>query len=176
VKPYTADDVRLEGWWFMLGGGAGVINLNGEFHRGQEAGGADSRERILPERRVLKQFLDRLDLSRMARYEGVRTDVEDLRAAAIADPGRTYAVYLFRAKDDGQWGAHFVAAPFPFAYRGLLRLADIPAGTWRASWIDPASGREIVHGNIEAPGGELTLTIAAAFRLDLALLLERQQP
>ena len=35
-SPYTADAVRLEGWWFLLGGGAGVINLNGEFHRGQE--------------------------------------------------------------------------------------------------------------------------------------------
>lgn len=33
---YGVDAIRLEGWWFMLGGGAGCINLNGEFHRGQE--------------------------------------------------------------------------------------------------------------------------------------------
>lgn len=30
---YDVDAVRVEGWWFMLGGGAGCINLNGEFYR-----------------------------------------------------------------------------------------------------------------------------------------------
>ena len=35
---YTADAVRIEGWWFMLGGGAGNINLNGEYYRGNESG------------------------------------------------------------------------------------------------------------------------------------------
>ena len=56
-SPYTADAVRLEGWWFLLGGGAGVINLNGEYHRGQEEGAADTRDRILPQRKVLRDFV-----------------------------------------------------------------------------------------------------------------------
>ncbi|MCX6301068.1 MAG: DUF4038 domain-containing protein, partial [Bacteroidia bacterium] len=39
---YNVDAVRVEGWWFMLGGGAGCINLNGEFYRGQESGGINT--------------------------------------------------------------------------------------------------------------------------------------
>ena len=73
VKPYVADDVRLEGWWFLLGGGAGIINLNSEYHRGQPAGGPDTRERILPQRRILKTFMETLDLETIARFEGVKT-------------------------------------------------------------------------------------------------------
>jgi hypothetical protein len=170
VKPYTPDDVRLEGWWFMLGGGAGVINLNGEFHRGQEAGGTDSRERILPERRVLKQFLDRLDLDRMTRFGGVKTEAGGTRTSAIADPGRAYAVYLFHANDDGQWGAHFVAAPG--AYRDAVTLTAVPAGAYHVTWIDPATGRALEHAEVQSPGGDLTVT-TPPYSLDVALLLTR---
>ena len=56
VKPYTADDVRVEGWWFMLDGGAGFINLNGEYHRGCESGGKDTQALIVPQKRILKDF------------------------------------------------------------------------------------------------------------------------
>ena len=71
VKPYGVDDVRLEGWWFLLSGGAGVINLNGEYHRGQESGSADTRNQIVPQRRVLKNFVDSLDLTSISRFTGL---------------------------------------------------------------------------------------------------------
>ena len=62
VKPYTVDDVRAEGWWFMLGGGAGCISLNGEYYRGQETGGSDTQSRIVPEKKILRDFMDSLNL------------------------------------------------------------------------------------------------------------------
>ena len=58
VKPYTVDDVRAEGWWFMLGGGAGFIHLNGEYYRGQETGGLDTKTRIAPEKKILRDFME----------------------------------------------------------------------------------------------------------------------
>ena len=42
---YTADAARIEGWWFMLRGGAGIINLNGKFYRDQETGDVVTRMR-----------------------------------------------------------------------------------------------------------------------------------
>src|SRR5512139_2275207 len=111
VKPYTVDDVRIEGWWFLLGGGAGTINLNGEYHRGQETGGPDTRERIVPQRKVLKDFVESFALASMERFAGVDGVPAGAFASALAEPGRQYALYLFHAKDDGQWGAHFVATP-----------------------------------------------------------------
>ncbi|HXY41589.1 MAG TPA: DUF4038 domain-containing protein, partial [Vicinamibacteria bacterium] len=155
VKPYGALDVRLEGWWFLLGGGAGTINLNAEFHRGQEAGDADTRRTILPQRRVLKEFVSSLDLSRLARFEGVTGLAEGALASALAEPGRQYAVYLFHARDDGQWGAHFVATPG--RYREAVTLRAVPPGRYRLVWTDPASGRELGKSEMAWRGGDLTL-------------------
>ena len=89
VKPYVADDVRLEGWWFLLGGGAGIINLNSEYHRGQPSGGPDTRERILPQRRVLKTFMESLDLKTIARFEGVKNVPSGVVVSALATPGES---------------------------------------------------------------------------------------
>lgn len=168
VKPYGVDDVRLEGWWFLLGGGAGVINLNGEFHRGAEAGGADTRERILPQRRILKDFVASLDLSHVARFEGVTGLAPGVRASALAEPGRQYAVYLFHAKDDGQWGAHFVATPG--RYRDTLTLKAVPSGSYRLQWTDPQTGAAVGAETIAWRGGDLELR-TPEYALDVALRL-----
>ncbi len=168
VKPYGVDDVRVEGWWFLVGGGAGVINLNGEYHRGQELGGADTRERIVPQRRVLKDFMEGLDLASAARFEGIRGVPAGAYASALATPGREYAVYLFHAKPDGAWGAHFVATPGD--YRDTFTLQAIPAGRYRREWIDPANGAVREMGDLDWRGGDLDLT-TPAYTLDVALRL-----
>ncbi len=170
VKPYGVDDVRLEGWWFLLSGGGGVINLNGELHRGQEAGGADTRERIWPQRKTLKDFVETFDLAGLQRFEGVGLELQAAggRVAALAEPGRQYAAYIFHAADDGQWGAHFVATPGN--YRDTLTLPAVPAGRYVLAWIDPLSGRVRANETIESSGGELRLT-TPDYTLDVALSL-----
>ena len=166
VKPYGVDEVRLEGWWFLLSGGAGVINLNGEYHRGQETGGADTRERIVPQRKILKDFVESLDLTSIARFDGVREIPSGAFAGALATAGRQYAVYLFHAKDDGQWGAHFVATPG--TYRDTITLSTIPASGYRLEWVDPASGAIKGSRQLNWRGGDLSVT-TPAYSLDIAL-------
>ncbi len=166
VKPYTVDDVRVEGWWFLVGGGAGTINLNGEYHRGQEKGGPDTRERIVPQRKVLKDFVESFDVSSMARFEGVAGVPTGAFASALAETGRQYALYLFHAKGDGQWGAHFVATPG--AYRDTLTLKAVPAGSYRLEWVDPVSGGVRASDAVRWRGGDLALT-TPAYSIDVAL-------
>jgi hypothetical protein len=166
VKPYTVDDVRVEGWWFLVGGGAGTINLNGEYHRGQETGGVDTRERILPQRKVLKDFVEGFDLASMARFDGVAGVPAGAFASALADPGKQYALYLFHAKGDGQWGAHFVATPG--SYRDTLTLKAVPAGTYQLEWVDPVSGVVTASEAVRWGGGDLALTTPPYF-IDVAL-------
>jgi hypothetical protein len=166
VKPYTVEDVRVEGWWFLVGGGAGTISLNGEYHRGQETGGPDTRERILPQRRVLKDFLLSFDLASMERFGGVGAVPAGAFASAIAQPGRQYALYLFHAKDDGQWGAHFVATPG--SYRDTFALRAVPAGSYRLEWVDPVSGVVRASETVRWAGGDLALT-TPPYSLDVAL-------
>jgi len=165
---YTADAVRLEGWWFLLGGGAGVINLNGEFHRGQEQGAADTHERILPQRKALREFVEGLDLAGLARFEGVGDLPVGALASALAEPGRQYAVYLFHAQEEAEWGAHFV--PSPGSYRDRLTLRGVPRGRYRAEWVAPASGAVVATEAIEWAGGHLKLT-TPPYTLDMALRL-----
>jgi len=166
VKPYTVDDVRVEGWWFLLGGGAGTINLNGEYHRGQERGGPDTRDRILPQRKVLKNFVEGFDLTSMMRFDGVTGVPTGAHASALAAPGRQYAVYLFHASDDGKWGAHFVATPG--RYRDTLTLKAVAAGTYRLEWVDPVTGVVRASDTVRWRGGDLALT-TPAHSVDVAL-------
>jgi len=166
VKPYTVDDVRVEGWWFLLGGGAGVINLNGEYHRGQERGGRDTRERIVPQRRILREFVDGLDLAPMERLTGVTGLPAGALVSALSEPGKQYALYFFHARDDGQWGAHFVATPG--SYRDRLTLPAVPAARYRLEWVDPTSGAVLSAESLDWGGGDLTLA-TPAYSIDIAL-------
>jgi hypothetical protein len=170
-SPYPADAVRLEGWWFLLGGGAGVINLNGEYHREQEEGGADTRETIVPQRRILREFMESLDLAGLSRFEGVKDVPPGALASALAEPGRQYAVYLFHAREEEEWGAHFVAAPG--RYRDAVTLGAVPRGRYRREWVAPASGEVVGSETIDWAGGDMKVT-TPPYTLDLALRMRRR--
>lgn len=172
VKPYSAEDVRLEGWWFMLRGGAGFINLNGEYYRGQESGGTDTREKIVPQKKILKDFLQSLDLTGLTRFTDFGGVPSDAFASALAKEGKQYAFYLFHAAYDEKWGAHFVAKPG--SYRDSITFRKIPAGTYELEWIDPATGAVKNTNNLKWTGGDLALT-TPEYMVDLALRM-RVQP
>jgi hypothetical protein len=170
TKPYTVEDVRVEGWWFMLQGGAGFINLNGEYRRDQESGGKDTQAVIIPQKKILKDFMDRLDLARMVRFTNFSGVPADAFGGAIAEEGKQYALYVFHGTNDGKWGAHFIAKPA--SYRDTITLRGIPPGTYRLEWVDPSTGAERGTDNIRWAGGDLTIR-TPAFRIDLALRMRR---
>jgi hypothetical protein len=166
VKPYGVEEVRMEGWWFLLNGGAGVINLNGEYCRGQETGGVSTHEKIVPQRRILREFVESLDLASIARFEGLSGIPSGALAGALAITGREYAIYIVHAKDDGDWGAHFVGTPG--TYRDTFTLKAIPEGTYRLDWIDPATGSIKESTSLDWRGGDLGVT-TPIYSLDVAL-------
>jgi hypothetical protein len=170
-SPYDPDAVRLEGWWFLLGGGAGVINLNGEYHRGQEGGGADTQEKIVPQRRILKDFVLDFDLAGLSRFEGVKDLPAGALASALAEPGKQYALYLFHAHEEQEWGAHFV--PTPGRYRDTVTLQAVPPGPYRLEWLAPATGGVKSAETVDWAGGDLKVT-TPAYTLDVALRMRRR--
>jgi hypothetical protein len=166
TSPYTSTDIRLEGWWFMLSGGAGFINLNGEYRGGREAGGDETRKVIVPQKKILLDFMNRLGLagiSRFTTFEGVPADAF---ASALANPGREYALYVFHGTHDGKWGAHFTAKSG--SYRETLTLKAVPAGSYRAEWMDPATGAVTDSEDFTWPGGDLAIT-TPVYSIDTAL-------
>jgi hypothetical protein len=165
TKPYSLDDVRAEGWWFLLRGGAGLINLNGEFHRGQETGAKDTRDAILPQKRILRNFMLRFDLSRTEAFPGLDGVPADAVAAAIADPGRQYGIYIFHGRTGPH---HFVTVQG--AYQDSLTLKSIPKGKYLLEWIDPAGGFVKGAQAIDWAGGNLEVN-TPHYSLDIALRL-----
>lgn len=165
-SPYTADAVRLEGWWFMLGGGAGCINLNGEFYRGQESGGAITQNQIVPEKKALKDFMNSLDLSGLSRFTNFSGTPSGAFCNALAATGKQYAFYLFHGAYESEWGSHFV--PKTGNYQDTLTLNAVPTGKYKIEWIDPALGTMKSTENMDWTGGDLQLK-TPVYLIDIAL-------
>jgi hypothetical protein len=145
--------VRLEGWWYMFGGGAGCINLNGEFYRGQETGGIITRNQIVPQRKVLKDFMYSFDLSGLSRYNNFSGTPSDAFCNVLAEPGKQYAFYLFHGTYENEWGSHFL--PKTGNYSDTLTINSIPAGNYKIEWIEPETGTIKSTENLNWTGGNL---------------------
>ncbi len=169
---YDVDAIRIEGWWFMLGGGAGSINLNGEYYRGHETGGMNTQKSIVPQRKVLHEFMVGLDFVGMSRFFDFSVTSHDAFSNAIAENGKQYAFYIFHGAYEGEWGAHFM--PKPGNYRDTLTLNAIPAGTYFVEWIDPASGAVKNSERLIWAGGNLQV-ITPPYAIDIALRISKNK-
>lgn len=168
---YGKEAIRLEGWWFMLGGGAGCINLNGEFYRGHEEGGQNSQSYIVPQKKVLKEFMDRLKLKGLSRFTSFSSNVKDGFCNMLAQEGKQYALYIFHGAYESEWGAHFIS--HPGNYHDTIRLKNIPAGHYSIDWIDPATGSKKYTEKIEWSSGDLML-ITPVYTLDIAMRMNKK--
>jgi hypothetical protein len=165
-NPYTADAVRVEGWSFMLGGGAGCINLNGEYYRGQETGGSITQNEIVPQKKVLINFINSLDFVKMSRFSNFSGTPPLAFCSALYENGKQYALYLFHGAYESEWGSHFM--PEPGTYRDTLTLDSFPAGTYLKDWIAPISGTVTNSESFEWNGGNLEM-ITPSYTVDIAL-------
>jgi hypothetical protein len=157
------NDVRLETWEFMVGGGAGHINLNGEYYRGQEAGGADTQTGIVPQKKVLRDFMNSFDFVHMSRLTDF-TAPSGTVASAMGENGKQYALYIFHGKLTN--GCFWVGTPGN--YQDEITLNTIPAGTYRLEWIDPATGA-VKHTETRTHVGAKLVLKTPAYSMDLAL-------
>lgn len=167
---YTADAVRLEGWWFMLRGGAGIINLNGKFFRGQESGDLITRTQIVPQKKILKDFMNNLDLNGLSLFTDFKVASSMTSSNGIAESGKQYAIYLFHAAPDKEWGCSFV--PEQGKYCDTLTINTVPAGTYVAEWIDPVSGSVKSSVRLNHKEGNLKL-VTPVYPLDIVLRINK---
>jgi hypothetical protein len=168
---YTVDAVRLEGWWFMLGGGAGCINLNGELHRGQESGGINTQSYIVPQKKALYDFLTGFDLRGLIRFDDFSGTPDSAFCNILAETGKQYALYMFHGVFEDEWGAHFI--PLPGKYRDTITLNDVPLGAYLLEWIYPSSAEIKRSEKLDWSGGKLVLNTPEYF-LDLAMKMRRR--
>jgi hypothetical protein len=168
---YDVDAIRLEGWWFMLGGGAGCINLNGEFCRGQESGSINTQFYIVPQKKVLKDFMNSLDLMGLSRFPDFSGTYSDAFCNVLSENGKQYALYIFHGIYEGDWGAHFI--PKPGNFLDTLILNKIPAGDYFLEWIEPSTGSVKNSEKLSWVGGNLMLK-TPAYSLDIAMRMRKR--
>ena len=161
------NSVRLETWEFMVGGGAGHINLNGEYYRGQETGGDDTHNGIIPQKKVLRDFLTSFDFVLMSRLTDF-TAPKDAIVSTMAENGKQYALYIFH----GWLKNHSFWVGTPGDYQDEIALNTIPAGTYRLEWIDPATGA-VKHTETRTHVGAKLVLKTPAYSMDLALRMRR---
>jgi hypothetical protein len=172
----TRDAVyRMEGWDFLLAGGGLYNNLDYSFTVGREdgtfafpatqpgGGGKELRKQL----RALKEFISGFDFVRMKPDEKTLAGEAPagLSVRGLSEAGRAYAFYLRPppVKKGEKVPKH--------ADEVVLRLA-LPAGSYRAEWIDPASGKVVKEEAFDHADGERRLT-APAFAEDVALRVRR---
>lgn len=150
---------RGEAWDFLLAGGAIFDNLDYSFAAGHESGdfaypatqpGGGSKA-LREQLHILHQFMDSFDLIRMKSDDTVIRGGLPAGATArvLAEPGKAYAVYL-------RGGS-----------RADLTLS-LPAGAYRAEWINTKDGQTIADLSLKSDAG-MTALQSPAYQDDIAL-------
>ena len=154
---------RTEGWEFLLAGGSVFSNLDWSFTAEAEAGthplpqdfhygggGAPLRNQLA----FLKRFLESFDLVRLRPARSVIRHGTPPGATvhALGRRGREYAIYV--SGGSGQ---------------ARLQLG-LPAGSYRAQWVDPKTGRTTKRALVRHAGGTVTL-VSPVYSDDVALAI-----
>jgi len=166
---------RVQGWEFILAGGALYNNLDYSFAPGREDGtyaypqqqpGGGSAT-LRGQLRVLRDFMDSIGFVRMSPATSVLRSgaPEGASALILAAPGKGYALYLHHGRERSGRGAKYAVDPAPQIARLSL---DLPAGSYRAEWIDTKNGKVAKREDFSHGGGPRTLA-SPQYSEDVAL-------
>jgi hypothetical protein len=153
---------RLEGWDFMIAGGAIYSNLDYSFSVGHEdgsgkinapGGGGPVLQRQL---QIMKEFLEGFDFVKMAPDDSIIKGgvPEKATARALVSRGSQYAIYI----NGGTKAALAV---------------DLAPGRYMAEWLNTKTGNIDTSGLIDHAGGTSTLE-SPEYKEDIALRIMRR--
>lgn len=154
---------RLEGWDFMIAGGAVYDNLDYSFTVGHEdgtagidapGGGGALLHRQL---KILKDFITGFNFVRMKPDDSIikSTLPQNRTARALIEKGRAYAIYINGANVDNL-------------------VLELPAGTYRAEWVNTKTGQVDKQETFQHEGANRTLR-SPEYTDDIALRILRSQ-
>jgi hypothetical protein len=160
---------RREAWDFILAGGALYNNLDYSFTVGHEdgtfkypttqpGGGTPTLRQQL---RYLAEFMSALPFVRMKPDNSILSDVKPngMSARALVEAGKLYALY-FRPT-----GTNQPAGAVSFSLQ-------LPAGNYRAEWINPVDGKTLNQETFSHKSGARTIGYPE-IKEDLALRIRR---
>ena len=152
---------RGEGWDFMIAGGAIYSNLDYSFTPDAEDGTAKPNapggggRALRQQLRILKEFIEVFDFVKMTPDNSVVKGGVPAKATAraLVEKGKAYAIYL-----RGGTQADLVL--------------DLPAGAWKAEWLNTRTGAIEQPQTFQHPGGPKTLA-SPPYTEDIALRVKQ---
>jgi len=161
---------RVEAWEFIVGGGASFNHLNGRFTPEDPAGNTPDNVRILSGLRNLRDFIYSFNFLKMSPDKSfVLSGVpEGVYCRGLCQPGQQYALYHHHSRLEERNHYYIVT---PGDYRETLQLS-LPGGTYKADWIDPATGSVLSTATFAHQGGNQTF-ITPTHTVDVALRIKR---
>jgi hypothetical protein len=159
---------RVEAWEFIVGGGASFNHLNSRFTAANPGGHTPDNEQVLSALKKLKDFIYSFDFVKMRPDKGfVMSGIPaGIFCRGISEPGEQYALYHHHSRLEERSEYYIVA---PGRYAETLEL-NLPAGNYKADWVDPASGR--ILDSLTAVGGGHKLH-SPEHKVDIALRVKR---
>ena len=135
---------RAEAWEFVVGGGAGFNQLNGQFKAANPAGDTPDNHRVLAVLRNLKAFMVSFDFLKMKPdMSMVKSEIgENTFCRGMSEPGKQYAIYLHHSIRPKPLAANTRLQQYkalPGEYQHDLRLYRRPAISGR---VDRAGVRQ----------------------------------
>ncbi len=163
-------DSRVEAWEFIVGGGGSFNQLNGLYTVQNPAGKTPENEMILKSLSALKDFMAGFDFLKMRPGTSfVASKIPaSLHLRSISESGHQYALYLHHGQG-GKKSAYKVV-PGDFVEKLTLKL---PAGSYKADWVNPSSGQEIGTETFTHRGGNRAFT-TPRHSVDMALRIKLQ--
>jgi len=161
LMPTYSNAYRIQGWKYLMCGGALYNNLDFTFQVGHEDGSGKVEfacdgysgcgdARVRSEIGVLASFFNSIDFVKMQPAPEIFVVYfGDKNLYALANPGKQYAIYV--ESGENSW------------YR-----LQIPFGTYNVEYIDPITGFKIREDQIEHSEGDLRLD-GPDYHFDLAI-------
>jgi hypothetical protein len=119
----------------------------------QPGGGSPALRRQLG---ILKRFMNSFDFVRM----------KPVAPGVLAEPGKQYAVYIHH-------GQAVKGYPVDSSEREAQVTLDMPAGRYRAEWVDTRTGNIAFGDDFDHPGGPRVLK-GPRYAEDIALRVKSQ--
>ena len=155
---------RIQGWQFLMAGGALYNNLDYSFTVGHERGDFSPDAKtpgggtaaLRGQLRILHEFFDRIPFIDMQpSNDVVRGGVpEGASAWVLAQPGKVYAIYLCHSGLTKDADKHFTVDG---GEHQVQLSVDLPPGQYEASWIDTKGARSGKPVRFKHAGGSKIL-------------------
>ena len=164
-------DSRVEAWEFVVGGGGSFNHLNGRFTAADPAGKTPDNARILSALKHLRDFMYSFDFLKMSPdktfvLDGIPAGVY---CRGISELGKQYALYHHHSKYKENGTSSYMVTPG--SYTENLELV-LPSGTYKADWVDPASGNLLGTETFTHHGGN-RIFATPKHAVDIALRIKR---